>query len=149
MPVKCKRCDVNNAILKRPKTSDAMCKTCFFFVFEEEVHKTITDAKLFKPGEKIGIGASGGKDSTVLAHVMKVLNERYNYGLDLILLSIDEGITGYRDDSLESVKRNQMEYNLPLKIVTYEDLYGWTMDEIVKKVGRKNNCKNEKQNLKM
>ncbi len=32
---------------------------------------------------------------------MKTLNERYNYGLDLFLLSIDEGITGYRDDSLE------------------------------------------------
>ena len=32
---------------------------------------------------------------------MKVLNERYNYGIDLVLLSIDEGITGYRDDSLE------------------------------------------------
>lgn len=32
---------------------------------------------------------------------MKVLNERYNYGLELFLLSIDEGITGYRDDSLE------------------------------------------------
>lgn len=40
-------------------------------------------------------------DSTVLAHVMKVLNERYDYGLELYLLSIDEGITGYRDDSLE------------------------------------------------
>lgn len=73
---------------------------------------------------------------------MKTLNDRYSYGLDLILLSIDEGITGYRDDSLESVKRNQIEYNLPLKIVTYEELYGWTMDEIVKKVGRKNNCNN-------
>ena len=140
MPVKCKRCETNNAILKRPKTSDAMCKECFFFVFEEEVHKTITDAKLFKTGEKIGIGASGGKDSTVLASCLKTLNERYKYGLNLILLSIDEGITGYRDDSLESVKRNQIEYDLPLKIVTYEELYGWTMDEIVKKVGRKNNC---------
>lgn len=32
---------------------------------------------------------------------MKTLNERYNYDLDLFLLSIDEGITGYRDDSLE------------------------------------------------
>jgi len=32
---------------------------------------------------------------------MKTLNDRYNYGLDLYLLSIDEGITGYRDDSLE------------------------------------------------
>ena len=41
-------------------------------------------------------------DSTVLAYVMKTLNERYQYGLELFLLSIDEGITGYRDDSLEA-----------------------------------------------
>lgn len=32
---------------------------------------------------------------------MKTLNDQYNYGLQLFLLSIDEGITGYRDDSLE------------------------------------------------
>jgi cytoplasmic tRNA 2-thiolation protein 1 len=80
------------------------------------------------------------KDSTVLAYVLKLLNERHNYGIELFLLSIDEGITGYRDDSLETVKRNQISYNLPLKVVTYEELYGWSMDEIVKKVGRKNNC---------
>ena len=40
-------------------------------------------------------------DSTVLAYVLKTLNARYDYGLELILLSVDEGITGYRDDSLE------------------------------------------------
>lgn len=40
-------------------------------------------------------------DSTVLAYVLKTLNQKYNYGLNLILLSVDEGITGYRDDSLE------------------------------------------------
>ncbi|CAG8615526.1 6651_t:CDS:10, partial [Acaulospora colombiana] len=79
-------------------------------------------------------------NSTVLAHVMKTLNERYQYGLELFLLSIDEGITGYRDDSLETVKRNQQQYNLPLKILSYHELYGWTMDAIVEKVGRKNNC---------
>lgn len=43
----------------------------------------------------------------MLAYVMKLLNERYDYGLNLVLLSVDEGITGYRDDSLETVKRNQ------------------------------------------
>jgi hypothetical protein len=32
---------------------------------------------------------------------MKTLNDRYQYGLNLFLLSVDEGITGYRDDSLE------------------------------------------------
>lgn len=33
--------------------------------------------------------------------MMTLLNERYDYGLDLSLLSIDEGISGYRDASLE------------------------------------------------
>lgn len=61
MAIKCKRCGEKNAILKRPKTSDAMCKECFFFVFEEEIHKTIYDAKLFKEGDRVAVGASGGK----------------------------------------------------------------------------------------
>ncbi|CAA7259559.1 unnamed protein product [Cyclocybe aegerita] len=97
-------------------------------------------SELFDPGDRVAIGASGGKDSTVLAYVMKTLNERYQYGLELFLLSIDEGITGYRDDSLETVKRNQQQYDMPLKILSYDELYGWTMDAIVSQVGRKNNC---------
>ncbi|KAK3097293.1 hypothetical protein FSP39_008428, partial [Pinctada imbricata] len=120
--------------------ADALCKECFYYAFEEEIHKTIVDAKLFTEGETVAIGASGGKDSTVLAYVLKVLNDRYNYGLNLVLLSVDEGITGYRDDSLETVKRNQVQYDLPLKIVSYEELYGWTMDAIVQQIGLKNNC---------
>lgn len=88
----------------------------------------------------MAIAASGGKDSTVLAHVMKTLNERYGYGLDLMLLSIDEGITGYRDDSLQTVKQNRDDYGMPLKILSYDELYGWTMDRIVAEIGRKNNC---------
>ncbi|KAG0724376.1 Cytoplasmic tRNA 2-thiolation protein 1 [Chionoecetes opilio] len=74
---------------------------------------------------------------------MKLLNDRYNYGLKLVLLSVDEGITApcllkflcvtscYRDDSLETVKRNEQQYGIPLKVVSYEELYGWTMDRIV------------------
>ena len=41
----------------------------------------------------MAIGASRGKDSTVLVYLMKTLNERHDYGLDLFFLSIDEGIT--------------------------------------------------------
>jgi len=157
------------------------------------VHQTIVDNALFHPGQRVAIAASGGKgnthrrkqrstllvprlssccccfldppspDSTVLAHMMTLLNKRHGYGLDLFLLSIDEGITGYRDDSLEvrwsvflctlgpvsfdmrvstvqTVKRNKAQYEIPLKIVSYEQLYGWTMDKIVKQIGMKNNC---------
>ncbi|KAI8882622.1 cytoplasmic tRNA 2-thiolation protein 1 [Backusella circina FSU 941] len=136
----CVLCSKNRAVLKRPKTGQQICQSCFFYVFETEIHHTIIDTKLFERGERVAIGASGGKDSTVLAHIMKTLNDRYDYGLDLYLLSVDEGITGYRDDSLETVKRNQQQYELPLKIVSYRDLYGWSMDDIVSEVGRKNNC---------
>ncbi|CAH1240492.1 CTU1 [Branchiostoma lanceolatum] len=139
MPVSCGLCE-KRAMLKRPKTGGALCKECFFKVFEAEVHQTITSASLFKRGETVAIAASGGKDSTVLAHLMKLLNERHDYGLTLFLLSVDEGITGYRDDSLETVKRNQQQYELPLKVVSYKELYGWTMDEIVRQIGLKNNC---------
>ncbi|XP_012263097.1 cytoplasmic tRNA 2-thiolation protein 1 [Athalia rosae] len=140
MPVPCSARCGKNATLKRPKTGDALCKECFFWAFEMEIHNTILNGKLFKKGDKVAIAASGGKDSTVLAYVLKLLNERYDYGLDLFLLSVDEGITGYRDDSLQTVKQNQTDYEMPLKILSYEELYGWTMDAIVAQVGRKNNC---------
>ena len=107
--------------------------------------------KMFKRGQRVAIGASGGKgngsiaswlpDSTTLAYVLATLNKRYDYGLDLYLLSIDEGIVGYRDESLKTVKQNAIDYNLPLVIYSYkvnvnrsyylQDLFGYTMDEIV------------------
>lgn len=76
----------------------------------------------------------------MLAHVLTKLNKKYNYQLNLFLLSIDEGISGYRDDSLECVKQNQIEYDIPLHIVSYNELYGWTMDQIVAQIGQTNNC---------
>ncbi|CDW72820.1 cytoplasmic trna 2-thiolation protein 1-like [Stylonychia lemnae] len=138
--MKCELCQTRNAKIKRPKNQMPVCHECFYIVFEEEIHHTIMTNNLFKRGERIAIGASGGKDSTVLAHVMTTLNKRYDYGLNLELLSVDEGIIGYRDDSLETVKKNQITYELPLTIVSYKDLYGWTMDEIVKVIGLTNNC---------
>ncbi|BGP26937.1 cytosolic thiouridylase subunit Ctu1, partial [Rhodotorula toruloides] len=169
------------ALIRRPKTGQAVCKECFFRVFETEVHHTIVGCGqgaaggpagasvkgkgkavsaeisgdqrgaeaeadparrgLFRRGERVAIGASGGKDSTVLAYIMTLLNKRYDYGLDLCLLSIDEGISGYRDASLDTVKLNAQQYDLPLKILSYSELYGgWTMDKVVAEVGKKGNC---------
>jgi cytoplasmic tRNA 2-thiolation protein 1 len=140
MPAPCSLCIDSRAVIIRPKNHHKLCKACFISIFEREVHETIIASRIFHTGERIAIGASGGKDSTVLASVLKTLNERYNYGLELLLLSIDEGIKGYRDDSLETVKRNAIQYDMPLEIVGYDELYGWTMDQVVAQVGKKGNC---------
>lgn len=139
-PFVCASCKTERAVVKRPKNYQKLCKGCFIRVFEDEVHHTITSSNLFQHGETVAIGASGGKDSTVLASVLKTLNERHQYGLNLILLSIDEGIKGYRDDSLETVKRNAVQYDMPLTILGYSELYGWTMDQVVDTIGKKGNC---------
>ncbi|KAI3379959.1 hypothetical protein SNEBB_002673 [Seison nebaliae] len=137
---KCERCGEDVAKILRPVTRAVLCAQCFFEEFETEIHRTIVDGKMFERNDIVAIGASGGKDSTVLAYVMKLLNDKYDYGLNLHLLSIDEGIKGYRDDSLETVKQNQIDYDLPLTILSYKDVFGWTMDEIVKLMGNRNNC---------
>lgn len=41
------------------------------------MHATITSHQLFKRGQRVAVAASGGKDSTVLAHMMTLLNERH------------------------------------------------------------------------
>ncbi|KAI5788861.1 hypothetical protein DFH27DRAFT_632551, partial [Peziza echinospora] len=130
-PTLCTLCALHPAKIRRPKNLQPLCIPCFLHTFETEVHRTITSTNLFTPGEHIAIGASGGKDSTVLASVLKTLNERYSYGVKFTLLSIDEGIKGYRDESLATVKRNAVQYNMDLRILGYAELFGWTMDEIV------------------
>lgn len=38
-----------------------ICRECFYEVFEEEIHQVIVKNQLFRPGERIAVGASGGK----------------------------------------------------------------------------------------
>jgi cytoplasmic tRNA 2-thiolation protein 1 len=136
----CDRCQAGRAQIQRLRRS-RLCKECFFVEFENEVHETIEKHRLFCRGDRVAVAISGGKDSVVLAHVLKTLNERHAYGLELFLLAIDEGIHGYRDDSLAAVRRNSCALGLPLHLLSYADLYdGWTMDRVVSQIGRSNNC---------
>ncbi|MFH4975299.1 hypothetical protein AB6A40_002008 [Gnathostoma spinigerum] len=89
--VRCLLCP-SSASVKCAYDGAPLCAPCFISKFEEQVHKTIAKHVLFNRGERIAVGVSGGKDSTVLAYILNVLNKRYDYGVDLILLSIDEGI---------------------------------------------------------
>lgn len=104
----CVLCQQSSPQIRRPSTAEPYCRGCFYDAFEREIHETIITQKLFQKGDRVAIAVSGGKgvikkflfwdnlidsDSTVLAHLMTTLDRRYNYGLDLFLLAVDEGIT--------------------------------------------------------
>ena len=44
------------------------------------------------------------------------------------------------DNRTRRTSADTAQYDLPLLVLSYRDLYGWSMDEIVAEIGRTNNC---------
>ncbi|MFB6194438.1 MAG: TIGR00269 family protein [Halobaculum sp.] len=76
------------------------------------------------------IGLSGGKDSVVLTHV---LAETFadDPRVELIALSIHEGIEGYRDESLRACEELTDTLDVTHETVSYAEEFGVRMDEVV------------------
>lgn len=64
------------------------------------------------------------------------IEQKHPTGAKYTLVAVDEGIVGYRDKSLECVYWLRDYLHLPLEVISYSDVYGMTMDEIVKRGGR-------------
>jgi uncharacterized protein (TIGR00269 family) len=78
------------------------------------------------------IGLSGGKDSVVLTHI---LDETFGRDprVELVALSIHEGIEGYRDESLDACRTLTADLDLRHEVVSYADELGVRMDDVVEK----------------
>lgn len=74
--MKCSFCN-NNAIYK-DIDGNYYCKEHFIKYFEEKTINTIEKYKLIKPGERIGVGVSGGKDSNALLFFLNKYKEYFN-----------------------------------------------------------------------
>ncbi len=84
---------------------------------------------MLKYGEKLAIGVSGGKDSLSLLYVMKKFFDDHGKPENLVAVTIDEGIKGYRDESLDIVKEFCSKLDVQSKVLSYKELFGVNMDE--------------------
>jgi tRNA(Ile)-lysidine synthase TilS/MesJ len=80
--------------------------------------------------DKVAVAVSGGKDSLALLFVMKKIFEKHDHS-DLIAITIDEGIEGYRNESLQIVKEFCSELKIESKILSYKNLFGIDMDKAI------------------
>lgn len=95
---------------------------------ENTVRKTIERYNLLEKGEKIAIALSGGKDSILTLHLLNKFKETYD--LDLIAITIDEGISGYRNDGVEAARRNTEEIGIELIEKSFFDEFNFNLDDI-------------------
>jgi tRNA(Ile)-lysidine synthase TilS/MesJ len=75
--------------------------------------KAIKDYELIKPGDKIAVCMSGGKDSTLLALCLKELQRHGLFAFDIEYIVMDPG---YHKDHLKLIKENSKKLDIPIKV---------------------------------
>ncbi len=130
--MKCSKCD-SIAIMSRRYSGCHLCADHFTEEFEQTVLKTLHRGKMVEDGDKIAVAVSGGKDSTALLYVLdKILADRLEeQEVDLFAITVDEGINGYRDDTMKLARKVAGDLGVRQEIVSFRDEYGFDLDRAV------------------
>ncbi len=86
---------------------------------------------MLRYGDKVGVAVSGGKDSTSLLYVLNQITK--GHGTKLYALTIDEGIEGYREESVKNAERLAESLSIPILVCSYKELFGLDLDEAMRK----------------
>ena len=92
------------------------------------INSLISDYELIKEGELIAVALSGGKDSVLTLHALK--NYQPFLDFDLVAISVDEGIEGYRQHGIDSAIKNANELGIKLVQKSFKDDEGFSLDDI-------------------
>jgi uncharacterized protein (TIGR00269 family) len=126
----CSVCKRRETFFFRPYSGERLCRKCFVESIEAKVRATVAKYQMFSFDDRIAVAVSGGKDSISLLHVLTKM-ERHHPEASLVAVTVDEGIKGYRDEALEIAAANCKKLGIKYHVVSFKELYGFTLDEIV------------------
>ncbi len=137
--MKCEFCS-KEAAIQIPYMKVALCESHFVAHFEKEFKKEVRrQIKFSGSGGKIAVALSGGKDSSVtLYSIATIFAGRRK--VEVEAFTVDEGIRGYRDKSLETAKTLCNSLGIKHTVIGYEEIYGTTMDAEVTDLKGKTPC---------
>ena len=128
----CSSCKTREAFFHRQYSGETLCRKCFTQSIETKVRSTITRYRMLSFDDRLAVAVSGGKDSLSLLHILAKLN-RARPKTTLTAVTVDEGIAGYRNEALEIAAENCQELDMPIHIVSFKELFGLSLDEIMLK----------------
>ena len=126
----CSKCGNRPIIINRKHSGQNLCRECFIQSIDEKVLKTIRQNKLIDKGDKVLMALSGGKDSVVALHILNDLQERNI--IDLTAVTINEGISGYREEGIKIASQNAKILGVNHRIVSFQEYFGLTLDDMMK-----------------
>jgi uncharacterized protein (TIGR00269 family) len=102
-------------------------------MFDKRFRKTLSVHKMLRKGDRVVVGLSGGKDSTVLLHSLAAL--RMDLPFEIVALTIDEGIKGYRARTLGIARAECEKLGIEQTVLRFDRETGRTLDRMVKEIG--------------
>lgn len=126
-PGTCGRCGVERAAYTRKYSGQSLCTGCFRRSISRKVAKTVSKYDMIRDGDRVAVAVSGGKDSLALLQIMHEMSQRHNFEIDVI--TIDEGIPGYRDEALGIVSDVCGSLGVGHRVYAYKDLFAMSLDE--------------------
>ncbi len=132
---KCSACKRKEPFFHRVYSGEKLCKKCFSKSIENKVRATIVKYKMLGYNDRVAVAVSGGKDSITLLEVLAKMEREYPRAT-LAAVTVDEGIGGYRDEALEITAKTCKHLHIPHHVVSFKKLYGYTLDEMVERIGR-------------
>ena len=133
----CTKCD-RDAVVHAAYSGAHLCEHHLRASVEKRVRRRIRQDGLIgddatpESPETWLVGLSGGKDSVVLT---EILAETFaeDPRIELVALTIHEGIEGYRDESLDAATGLADGLEIHHEVVSYTDEFDLEMDEVVEK----------------
>lgn len=134
----CTKCGNPKIIIKRKQSGQVLCKECFIESIQKKVIKTIKKEELLEKGDKVLVALSGGKDSVTLLDILDTFRKRNI--IDICAVTVDEGISGYRQDGVEIAIRHAKRLGIEHKVVSFKDSFNITLDEMMKIPNHRGSC---------
>jgi uncharacterized protein (TIGR00269 family) len=132
--LRCSFCG-RRAVYDRRYAGVMLCDRCLIKSVERRFRRAVAEHDLISPGERIAVAVSGGKDSVVCLHLLEEYCSRRN--CEVVAVTIDEGIRGYRDHSLPVARENAELLGVEHFVVSFKQAFGATLDRIVRLAKRR------------
>ena len=130
----CTKCD-REAVMHAAYSGTYLCEAHLFESVERRVRRRVREDDMLpadatpEDPETWVIGLSGGKDSVVLTDILHETFEE-DPRVELVALTIHEGIEGYRDASLDACEELAAERDIQHEVVTYSEEFDVQMDDV-------------------
>ncbi len=124
----CSFCGSGRAVYRQSWSGAVFCAACFKESVERRVQRTISRYGLLREDDRIAVAVSGGKDSLALLRILWKIEKAFPRA-QMVAVSIDEGIPGYRDEALDLASSICQRLGVEHRVYSFSDLFGLGLTE--------------------